>query len=931
LKSRVARAGRVGNGNPAGGEVLLATKLYVPAPRDDLIARQELVARLDRGLRGPLVLVSAPAGSGKTTLLGSWHEAHPERPIAWVSLDPTDNDPARFWRYVIAALQGVQPEQPELGDHALALLRTPRLPSVEALVGVLINELAGLAADTVLVLDDYHVIETEDIHRGMSYLLDHIPPALHLAITTRGDPPLQLSRLRARGQLVEIRLDDLRFSAAEAGVFLENTMGLRLPAEVQALLAERTEGWAAGLQLAALGLRGHGDNEAFVRSLRGTDRFIADYLVEEVLHRQPLEVQVFLLQTSILDRLCGSLCDAVLKNHPGSGVMTGHAQDVLEYLERANLFLTPMDNERRWYRYHHLFADLLRRKLEQMLPETNSGETDISELHRRAAGWYREHNLEGEAIYHLLEANDFEQAAGLVAQVAEPLLSRGELITLRRWIEAIPEPLLLERPRLLVRHAWTLLLTGDMAAMERRLEEAERRATVEDRELISEVVTLRAMFALLRGDKLDAGALSEEALKPLPRSGFLRGLVMFNLGFTSMLTGELSGAMHAFARAADVAQESGNLLIAILSLCQVAELQALAGELAQAEATYEQARQLALEPDGRPLPMGSMVYAGLGELFRERGELDKAADYLEVGIALGEQWGELSIFEGLGTLARVRHAQGRDAEAVRALEQVEQFGRKSDSGLVRQYVTTSRARLALETGDLASARRWAEEQGLGPQDEIDFYHTTQYYILVKLLLADERPEDAEGLARRLLAQAEQTGRTRFAVEALILLALAQQDQGDVSDAVTILDGALARGREAGFVRLFADEGRPLAGLLAKWLESAHGRGATPALRSYTRRLLEVTTGDTQTGAGLAAGGEGTQQGPDARLIEPLRSQELAVLRLIAAGRSNQEIARTLVIALSTVKWHINNIYGKLGVKSRTQAVSRARELGLLSE
>jgi LuxR family maltose regulon positive regulatory protein len=881
-----------------------------------------------------MVLISAPAGSGKTTLLSAWHAAHPERHLAWVSLDPTDNDPARFWRYVIAALQGVQPEQPELGDHALALLRTPQPPPVEALLGVLINELAGLAADTVLVLDDYHVVETEDIHRGMSYLLDHIPPALHLAITARGDPSLQLSRLRARGQLVDIRLDDLRFSAAEAGAFLENTMGLRLPVEVQALLAERTEGWPAGLQLAALGLRGRGDNEAFVRSLRGTDRFIADYLVEEVLQRQSPDVQVFLLQTSILDRLCGSLCDAVLQTHEegSSSVVIGrHAQVMLEYLERANLFLTPLDNERRWYRYHHLFADLLRRKLEQMLPENKSGELDIPELHRRAARWYREHNLEGEAIDHLLAANDPQQAADLVAELAEPLLSRGELTTLRRWIDAIPEPLLAERPRLLVRHAWTLLLAGDMAVMERRIEEAERQARGEDRELISEVVTLRAMFTLMRGDKLDAGALSEEALTPLPRSGFLRGLVMFNLGFAAMLAGDLFGAMKAFARAADVAQASGNLLVAILSLCQVAELHALIGQLEQAEATYEQARQLALEPDGRPLPVASMAYTGLGEVFRERGELDKAADYLEVGIALGEQWGALSIFEGLGTLARVRQAQGRNAEAASALEQVEQFGRKADSGLVREYVTAAQAWLALARGDLAAARRWADEQGMGPRDEIDFYHTSQYYALARLLLVEGRPEDAETLARRLLWQAEERGHMRFVVEALILLALARLAQGDVRDALAILDGALARGQKAGFVRLFADEGRPLADLLTTWLESAHARQVTPAVESYARGVLKVTSGDRQTESGLAAGGGEKQAGLKADLVEPLRAQELAVLRLIAAGRSNQEIASALVIALSTVKWHINNIYGKLGVKSRTQAVSRARELGLLAE
>ena len=649
---------------------LLTTKLYIPQVRPNLVPRPRLSKRLEEGMRNKLTLISAPAGFGKTTLLSEWRMMHSsdEYPLAWVSLEEADNDPPRFLSYLVAALQTIETD---IGEAALASLRSPQPPPIESLLTALINEVAAIQKDFALVLDDYHVIEAQLIHDAIAFLLEHMPPQMHLIIASRTDPPLPLSRLRARGQMTELRGADLRFTPEEAGTFLRDVMALDLSTRDVQALGKRTEGWIAGLQLAALSMRGREDVSGFIAALRGTNRYVLDYLAEEVLQRQADDVQSFLLQTSILGRLSGSLCDAVVAS-------TG-SQAMLLRLEQANLFLVSLDDERRWYRYHHLFAEVLRSHLQQAHPEW------VPELHRRAGAWYSGHGMPAEAIDHLLAGEDFTGAADLIERAGMAALKRSEMTTLRRWLEALPEAHVRVRPRLCLFYASALIGEAQFDAAEEWLRDAERNLgagtdapaaiatagpigrsetapdtnrSAELEGVLGEVAALRAYIAAFRGDLAGTIDLAREALERLPADDlYTRGLSALELGYGYLESGRLEAANEAFSLAVATSRTADHIYAVLAALGGLARVRMVQGQLHEAARLCRQAQQLATGGAGDPLPAAIYAHLGLGELLYEWNDLEAAVSNLNEGIELGKQGGLLvMLLNSYIVLSRVRAA-----------------------------------------------------------------------------------------------------------------------------------------------------------------------------------------------------------------------------------------------------------------------------------
>jgi LuxR family maltose regulon positive regulatory protein len=893
---------------------LLTTKLYIQPLRPELVSRPRLIERLNEGLRlgRKLTLISAPAGFGKTTLLSSWSAAcEPRKRVAWVSLDDGDNDPARFMAYVVAALQTIQET---IGETVVAVLQSPQPLPVEAVLTGLINEIAEVPEPFVLVLDDYHAIHAAAIHDALSFLVDHLPSQMHLAIATRADPPLPIPRLRGRGWLNELYQSDLRFRSEEIAQFLHLVMGLKLSAEDVAALERRTEGWIAGLQMAALSMRGRDDMPGFVRAFTGSHRYILDYLSEEVLRGQSREVQTFLLQTAILDRLSGELCDAVIE---ASG--PGESQSVLEYLERSNLFVVPLDDERRWYRYHHLFADLLRQRLQRerrgLAPE----------LHRRASTWYEQEGILFEAVNHALPAGDFEQAAELVEQAAQTATARGELVTLRGWLQALPDTVVHARPRLCLAHAWTLLVNEQHEMAEARLKETESACQalasqlqgLERQALLGEVTVIRANIARFQEDLPRAIELSRHALEQLPEANlFLRGLAAANLGIVYRYRGDVQAAHQAYTEAWSISEQTHHVVTAVLALQGLAQLEVLKGHLRQAHAILQQALQFVAHRYGGRLlrvPAIGIVHIYMGELLREWNDLENAARYLLEGIELGKPFGAVLLVEGYVSLARVRLAQGDRDSAEDALQQAEQHAHRSKRVRSLSQVAGCRTRLWLspDRSNVSAAARWAQESLDHLEDELGYLRQAEYLALVRVFINLGKTDQALQLVARLQRAAEAAGRMGEVIEMLSLQALAYQSQGDEVRAMATLEQAISLAKPEGYVRTFIDEGESMARLLRQMLS----RGIAS---NYVARLLAV----------FGEKDDSTSPAIDS-LIEPLTERELEVLRLIVAGLSNPEIAQELVIAVSTVKSHVNHIYGKLGVKNRVEAVARTRALSLL--
>ncbi len=868
--------------------------------------------------------MSAPAGFGKTTLLAQWLATAPgDGPsAAWLSLDQRDNDPTVFWTYLVAALQTAAHG---VGAGALSLLQSPR-PPIEAVLATLLNDLGAVSNDVVLVLDDYHVIDARDVQDGMAFLLEHLPPQIHLVIASRTDPALPLARLRGRGELVEIRAADLRFTPDEAAAYLNGVMGLVLTARDVAALEGRTEGWIAALQLAALSMQGRDDVAAFIAGFAGDDRYIVDYLTEEVLQRQPEQVRHFLLRTSILDRLCGPLCDAVTGQDGGKAMLAA--------LERGNLFLVPLDDRRRWYRYHHLFADVLQARLLDEQPDR------VHELHRRASAWYERNGERSEAIRHALAAEDFERAADLV-ELAIPALRRDRQdATLRRWLEAIPDELIRVRPVLSVGYAGSLMVRGEVEGVEARLQDAERWletttstrrgphtpsaeiVVVDDegfRRLPSAIAMYRAGQARILGDVAGTMTHARRALDLASEDDHLgRGGPAALLGLAYWTSGDLDAARRWYAEAMASLEKAGHMADVLGCAIALADIQIAQGRLREAMSTYKRGLQHATEQAPPVLRGAADMHVGMSELLRERTDLDAAKQHLLTSKELGERAGlPQNPYRWRVAMARIQEAEGDLGGALDLLNEAERRYVSDFFPNVRP-VPALRARVRVAQGALAEALDWARERGLSVEDDLSYLHEFEYITLARVLLAQytaEREErsihEATGLLERLLRAAEEGQRTGCVIESLVLQALAHQTQGDIPAALASLQRALTLAEPEGYVRIFADEGPPIASLL-------RAAGKQGIASRYVRRLLAAVN-RTEDSTPVEQG-----------LIEPLSERELDVLRLLGTDLDGPEIARQLVVSLNTVRTHTKHIYAKLGVNNRRAAVRRAEELDLMS-
>jgi LuxR family maltose regulon positive regulatory protein len=872
-------------------------------------------------------VLSAPAGFGKTTLLTEWLAAVPaDGPsTAWLSLDARDNDPTLFWTYVVAALQAANDL---VGASALSLLQSPQ-PSTEAAIAVLLNDLRSVPHDMLLVLDDYHLIEAPEVHDGMAFLLEHLPPKLHLVLATRADPALALARLRGRGQLLEVRAVDLRFTAEESAAYLNGTMGLALTDGDVAALDGRTEGWIAALQLAALSMQGRGDASAFIAGFAGDDRYIVDYLAEEVLGRQPADVRDFLLKTSLLDRLTGPLCDAVTGRDGGRATLVA--------LERANLFLVPLDGRREWYRYHHLFADVLQAHL------LEEHATEVPELHGRASAWYERAGDISQAIEHALGGADFPRAANLM-ELAIPALSRERReLELKRWVELVPDEVVRVRPVLGVFFVGALAQVSEFDTVASRLSDIESSlgvptggggtwpeepppdVVVVDRDgfkrLPGTVQLYRAALALAEGDLDGTVGHARQAMSLSPPDDHLTHAAAAALsGLASWTAGGLASAHDGYDEAIAGLFRVGFLSDVLGCTITLADIRRTQGRLGDAMSTYERALGLAaVEPGEPPLRGTADMHVGLAELLLDRDELAAAAERLARCQQLGEHNGlRQNPYRSRVAMARLRAAEGDLDAALELLDEADRVYAGDYSPNVRP-VPAVRARLRVRRGELNHALAWVRERQLSAGDDLSYLREYEHITLARLLLARhavERAatclEEATSLLARLLTAAEEGERTSTVIETLVLQALVEQARGDTAAALAPLQRAVTLAEPEVHVRVFADEGPPMAALLKAL---AKKKAASPG---YLRRLLAAT-------ARTAHGTPVTQD-----LVEPLSERELDVLRLLGSDLDGPDIARELSVSLNTMRTHTKNIYAKLGVTSRREAVRQAHELGLLS-
>ena len=911
-------------------DVLLATKLYLPHRQPGFVPRPRLVDMLEGAPAGGLVLVCAPAGFGKTALLGDWVRRG-DRAVAWLSLDAGDSDPVRFWRHVVAAFDRARPG---IAERVAPLLGPPAPPSFEGLVTALINELTAAPADrdVLLVLDDYHLIDSETVHASLTFLLEHLPQELHLVLASRADPPLQLARLRARGRLAELRAAELRFTSEEAAALMREAAGgtgADLTGDALVALEARTEGWAAGLQLAALSLRGQADVAGFVATFSGSHRYVLDYLTEEVLERQPEQVRGFLLETSVLERLSGELCDAVTGRSDG--------QAMLEAVEAAGLFLVPLDEVRGWWRYHHLFADLLRVRLRQELPGRAAA------LHRNAAGWHEQGSLADDAIRHAVAAGEMSWAARLIEQHFDArFYLQGEEATVQRWLSMLPAELIRSRPRLLVAQAAMASAGGRIDVVDGLLTAAERASADAPGEphqpsagtassllanVPAAIALQRAYLAELRGDAEDAAALASRALADIGKGETMLQFARGHLAIADWLSGRLTDADRAFSSSIDEWQAAGHHNHVAWGSYHLGQVQRALGRLDSAQHTYQRTLEVTAGTHRQTLPAAGIGYAGLAELDYQRSELDAALRLVTEGVALCRQFiFARPLATALATLAWIRKAQGDPVGALEAMDEAVQAAPGQAVADLINPVPAQRARLRLAQGDVTGAERWIRQRGLDAHDEPSYPRELAYLVLARLLLARDRPAQALALLGRLHVAAIAQGRTGSVIEIRALQALAVAACGDNAAAVGALAGALTLGRPEGYVRVFADEGAPMRALLGR-LIAAQRSEQDPARvvpLDYLARLLRAFDGQhIEPGPGQVA------SAAVPGLVEPLTARELEVLGFLAAGKSNPRIAGELVITLDTVKKHVSHILDKLGAANRTEAVTRGQQLGLL--
>ena len=930
---------------------ILATKLYIPPPRSKIVLRPRLIERLNEGLSSgcKLTIISASAGFGKTTLVSEWI-AGCGQPVAWLSLDEGDNDPTRFLTYLIAALQTLALSKVEgiaenIGAGVLGTLQSPQPPPIESILTTLLNEIAAIPDNFIFVLDDYHIIDSKPVDNALAFLLEHLPPQMHLVITTREDPDLPLARLRARGQLTELRATDLRFTPSEAAEFLNQMMSLQLSAEDIAALEARTEGWITGLQLAALALQGslsmqgHAsrDTSRFIQSFTGSHRFVLDYLVEEVLQRQTENIRSFLLQTAILERLSGPLCDAVTGQEDGRGM--------LDALERGNLFVIPLDDQRQWYRYHHLFTEVL---LAHALEEQPG---QIPHLHKRASAWYEQNNLPAEAIRHALAARDFERAAGLIEKMYPAMDTSFQHTAWLGWVRKLPDEVVRVRPVLSVDYARALMDIGEFEAGRPWLLDAEQRLegpavgmVVADeaqfRTLPAKIALAHSSHAQVQGDIEGAVKYAELALELSPEEDHINhAMAAVTLGTAYWERGDLDGAERALSVWINYCQKVGNITFAVATGAYLAGITVAQGRLREAERIYKQFIQIASTHD-QVRHVTSNLYLGLGLLCHEQGDQQAAAQHLRKSGELGEQ-------TALNDWPyRWRLAQARLKEAEGDLETALDLLNEARDLYVRTSVpdfhpiAAVRTRVYLRQGRLSEALAWAHEHGLSVDDDLSYLGEFEHITLARVLIAQHQNDPLAGsihqaiaLLERLLQAAEEGRRMGSVIEILILQSLAHEAQGNISLALAPLERALALAEPEGYVRIFVDEGEPMRLLIADFrliIKKQSPQDAHP-LCGYVERLLAAFPQPCATNPKSKIQNLKhlhLAQVQVSEIVEPLSERELEVLRLLGTELSGPEIARELIVSLNTLRTHTKNIFNKLGVNNRRAAVHRAEELNL---
>jgi LuxR family maltose regulon positive regulatory protein len=923
---------------------LLATKLFIPSTSHELIARPRLIELLNRSLDCPLTLVSAPAGFGKTTLLSTWVLSLPtEHPrIAWISLDEGDNEPVLFWMYVLTALDA---QQPGLCTQLITYLQTQQIPPLRSVLQTLINRIAEQHESFLLILDDYHLITEQTIHTNLAYLVEHIPPQLHLILATRADPPLPISLLRARGRLLEVRTDELRCNPDEVVAFLENSTNIQLSQDMIKVVTTRTEGWLVGLQLLVLSLHGHTDSGDFLEEVSGSQRYIFDYLIEEVFQSQSTSVQTFLLYTSILKRLSASLCDAIMEQ---SG-----SQQMLEQLERANLFIASLDRQRRWYRFHALFAQALHQWLEQTRP------TLVPILHYRAGQWYAQHGRLNEAITHAITAQQWQWTADLIEQVYALIWGNNEHAMLRRWLEELPAEVMRSRPRLCLAYAKTLFMVAPYSTMERWLHDAEMALRATSPALVNETTEageplsteqqaldnlfgeIAAYRAIITGYHLGEGhstlAFCQEALTHLSKQNLLaRAEVAYAQSLAYYSFGDIVAAIESAKEATALAQAAGNTSSTIIYMCRMAYSLLLHGKLHEVEQLVGQVARMGTTPSGLPHAMMCWAYIFHADALRQWNRLDEALDLALQGVRLSEQTETIvALYLGYTVLMRIYLARGEMDEARFAFQHAEEALKKTYSPYRRDaYLIVHWVQYWLASGELERAMNWVQEiaqhssaHSSTMHEHSTFAHEREDVARARILLIQQLPSEAISLLEPHQINAEKQERWCHVIEMKVLQALAHSMCNEDQKALTVLFQAVHLAEPEGYIRTFVDEGTAMATLLSRLRVQERRKGPTPYLDTLLAAFSPWNATHEPPRQSDQSKGRNTEQ----PLVGPLSERELEVLHLLANGDSNQEIAEVLVIALDTVKRHVTHIFEKLGVHNRVQAVARARTLGLLSD
>jgi len=919
---------------------ILVTKLFVPPTRAKLVHRPGLIERLNNGLNRRLTLLSAPAGFGKTTLVGHWVEhlqgnneidGQPVK-VAWLSLDKDDNDSVRFLTYFIAALNQIKDIESDLGQGALSMLQSPQPPSSNTILTSLINDLAAIPEKIVFVLDDYHLIEAEPIHQALVFLLENLPTQVHLVIATRQDPSLSLGRLRARDQATEIRAADLRFSESEAADFLNQVMGLNLSSGDIAELETRTEGWIAGLQLAAISMQGRKDRADFIKSFTGGHRLVLDFLIEEVLSQQPESVQNFLLQTAVLDRMTGSLCDALTCQENG--------QATLEMLDHANLFIVPLDEERRWYRYHHLFGDLLYQRLRQTQAD------QLKELHDKASEWYKQNGLIDQAIEHALKSKDFDQAAYLIQSQIDVLWQRGEHGKLRRWVQALPEKHLLTEPQLGIIRAYYLHTIGEYTSAEQLLQRIERIldphgtcdeviSSLESKHLLEierlklrgRLSSIRAFIYSFEGNVKGIIKQANRALEYLPEQDLTwRNLTGFALGDAHSYLGDMAASYDARFKVLRACEAEGNIYYIIPAALKLASTLREQGELYRTRDLCNDQVTLAEKNNLAEMSFVGCVRTLLGEVLAEFNDLERAIQHARQGAKIAEG-GRNLVFLSMSYLylMRVLFSKKDLAGAKEIFDKVKRLEREMTIPIwLASQMASWQVKFWLFQDDLEAVSNWADKREIPVYDNqdthegIDHLSMIDQIVYARVLIAQDRMEEAIQLLRHLYKAAERSGRISRSIEIGMLKALVYRSTGQTEQVMESFEHVLNLAEPKGFIRVFVDEGPPMSSLLYEALNQG-------VSTEFVQQLLAAFPVTEPKGT-VTPKSQVDQSG----LIEPLSEREIEVLQLIAKGLTNQVIATRLVLSLHTVKTHTRNINSKLGVNNRMQAVDRARTLGILS-